>query len=82
MTRAARCVGAAVLVCAPIRPATAQDVTTIVERWAAANQRDVDASPHYSYFERDRDQEGTKLYEVTPLLGSPFKRLLGKAAGR
>jgi hypothetical protein len=78
MTRAARCVGAALLVCTPIRPAAAPDVTTIVERWAAANQRDFDASPHYSYFERYRDQDGTKLYEVTPLLGSPYKRVLEK----
>jgi len=79
MRRAGRWVGAALLVWSmPIRPVTAPDVATILERWAAANHRDFDAAPQYSYSERARDQDGTKVYEVTPLLGSPYKRLVEK----
>lgn len=50
-------------------------VQSIVARSAQANRRDWAAAPEYSYFEEDRSGSGTKTYEVTMILGSPYRRL-------
>lgn len=52
------------------------DVATIIAKSVQANQRDWDADPQYDYTERDRDVHGTKTYEVTDVLGSPYERLI------
>lgn len=52
------------------------DVGTIVQRWSAANRADFEAAEHYSYIERIRTDDGTKTYQVTLLLGTPYKRLI------
>jgi hypothetical protein len=52
------------------------DLNAIVQRWIETNDRDLEAAPHYNYFERIRDDSGTKTYEVTMLFGSPYKRLV------
>jgi len=51
------------------------DVATIVQKSVEANRRDWNAAPQYDYEERDRDGQGTKTYEVTTVLGSPYERL-------
>jgi uncharacterized membrane protein len=53
-------------------------VNTIVQRWTEANRRDFEAMPHYRYFERIRDDDGTKTYEITMLFGRPYKRLVSE----
>lgn len=53
-----------------------QDVATIVKKSVDANDRDWKADPQYDYNERDRDAQGTKTYEVTDVLGSPYERLI------
>src|ERR1700681_2729707 len=60
---------------------TPPDVTTIMERSVAAHQRDWAASPHYEYLETDQDQDATRTYDVTMMLGSPYQRLV-KLNGR
>ena len=52
------------------------DVETIVQRWTAANRADFAAAQHYGYVERIRTDDGTKTYEVTLLLGTPYRRLI------
>jgi len=52
------------------------DVKSIVQRSVEANQADWRAAPEYSYFERDRENGGTKTYEVLMILGSPYQRQL------
>jgi hypothetical protein len=52
------------------------DVQTIIKRSVEANNRDWKAAPDYSYFERDRDSDGTKTYEVMMIDGSPYQRLV------
>jgi hypothetical protein len=56
--------------------APAQDVTSIIQKSVEANNRDWDADPDYDYVERDRDAHGSKTYEVTMILGSPYERLI------
>jgi hypothetical protein len=51
------------------------DVHAILERSVAANQAAWKAAPEYTFDESDRDADGTKTYEVTMLLGSPYSRL-------
>jgi hypothetical protein len=60
----------------PAQPGPDPDVTTIVERWTAANRVDFDAASQYSYSECVRDDDGTKGYEITMLLGTPYTRLV------
>src|SRR5689334_15849116 len=45
-------------------------------RWAAANDADFRAAPSYAYQETIRNDDGTKTYDVTMVLGSPYKRLM------
>jgi hypothetical protein len=52
------------------------DVKSIIQRSVAANQEDWKSSPEYSYFERDRNAEGTKTYRVLMLMGSPYRYLV------
>lgn len=56
---------------------TAPGAQTIIERSAAANQKDWDAAPDYSCFERDQIAGiGTKTYLVTMILGPPYEGLV------
>ena len=48
----------------------------IIQRSAEVNQRDWDAAPDYDYFQRERDGERTKTYDVTMLAGSRYYRLI------
>ena len=52
------------------------DGDTIVRRSIAANRADWFAAPDYAYMERTRDDNGTKTYDVTMILGSSYKRLV------
>lgn len=52
------------------------DVQTIIERSVAANDKDYEAAPLYSYKERDREPGGSKTFEVDMLDGSPYRRLI------
>ncbi len=51
------------------------DVQTIIERSVAANKRDWKEAPSFSYSERDRGASGIRTYEVSMILGSPYRRL-------
>jgi hypothetical protein len=52
------------------------DVHTIIERSVRANNADWQQAPQYDYFETDRDDQGTKTYQVMMILGSPYQRLV------
>lgn len=53
------------------------DVRTIIQRSVAANEADWNATPQYSYFERDQDPKGgTRTFEVMMILGSPYQKLV------
>lgn len=62
------------------RPATAlcaaPDVQTIIEKSVAANQANWNAAPNYSYKVRQGTGQGSRTYEVTMILGSPYRRLI------
>jgi hypothetical protein len=53
-----------------------RDVDGIIQQWMAANRRDFDATPHYDYSERVKDDNGSRTYDVGMLLGTPYKRLI------
>jgi len=53
-----------------------EDVETIIERSIQANNRDWQASPTYSFAERDVQDGGTRTSEITMILGSPYYRLV------
>lgn len=55
------------------------DGDTIVRRSMAANRADWAAAPDYAYMKRTRDDDGTKTYDVTMILGSSYKRLVNDA---
>jgi len=48
----------------------------IIRRSAEVNRRDWDAAPDYDYFQRERDGEKLKTYEVIMLSGSRYDRLV------
>ncbi len=52
------------------------DVHTIVERSVRVNNADWQHAPEYDFFETDRDDQGTKTYQVMMILGSPYQRLV------
>ncbi len=52
------------------------DVHTIIERSVRVNNADWQQAPQYDYFETDRDDQGTKTYQVMMILGSPYQRLV------
>lgn len=53
-----------------------QDVASIIQHSAEANERDWTAAPEFNNSERDRDKAGDKSYVVTMLYGSPYERLI------
>jgi hypothetical protein len=55
---------------------TAPNAETILGRSMLANQTNWAAAPDYSYFDRAKDEVGIKTYEVTMMLGSPYKRVV------
>ena len=57
-------------------PASAQDVTEIIQKSVEANDRDWNADPQFDNFETDRIGQGTRTYDVTFLFGSPYQRLV------
>ena len=48
----------------------------IIQHSVEANKRDWDAAPGFDCLERDRESGGTKTYEDTMILGSPYQRLV------
>jgi len=52
-----------------------RDIDGIIQQWMAANRRDFDATPHFDYSERIKDDSGITTYEVVMLSGTPYKRL-------
>jgi hypothetical protein len=58
------------------RASVQYDVHTIIQRSVDANRADWKAAPAYDYFERDQENGGTKTYEETMILGSPYERLV------
>ena len=62
----------------------APSAATIIARSVEANQRDWQAAPRYSFYERDRVKGGTRTYHVMMIEGSPYNRLValnGKPLG-
>ncbi|MGC1374032.1 MAG: hypothetical protein WA824_17995 [Candidatus Sulfotelmatobacter sp.] len=56
---------------------TGQSVDTIIQNSVQANEKDRNAAPEYTYFERDREPHGgTKTFEDLMILGSPYQRLI------
>jgi len=56
--------------------AAERNVATIIQKSVEANDRDWNADPRFDYFERDRGPDGTKTYDVTNVLGTPYERLI------
>jgi len=56
--------------------AEAPAIQKIVEKSVQANNRDFEAAPIYNYKELDQAAKGSKLYQVTMIYGTPYKRLL------
>lgn len=52
------------------------DVNALIQRSVAANNRDWQAAPRYTYLERDRTDGGTETYQVSMLFGSPYRKLV------
>jgi hypothetical protein len=52
------------------------DEQTIIQNSVAVNQRDWEAEPQYSYFERVQKGGSTKTYHVHMILGSPYEQLV------
>jgi hypothetical protein len=58
-------------------PAIAQDdMASIIQRSAEANERDWAAVPDFDNSERDRNKDGDKTFDVIMLYGSPYERLI------
>ncbi len=55
---------------------THEDLAAIIQKSVQANNRDWDAAPNYDNEETDRDADGSKTYQVTTVLGSPYERLI------
>jgi hypothetical protein len=53
-----------------------EDVASIIQRSAEANERDWAAVPEFDNTERDRNKDGDKTYAVTMCYGSPYERLI------
>lgn len=71
-----RCEPALLILLAACLQGSPMDATSIVQRSVAANRRDWNAAPEYSYVECDRDGDGGRTYEVSMLLGFPYRRLV------
>jgi hypothetical protein len=72
----ARCCALLLALFTALAAAGQEDVEAIVQRSVQANNNDWQAAPAYSYFERDVQGGGTRTYEVTMILGSPYERLV------
>lgn len=59
---------------APADPAP--DANTIIRRSTEANRADWAAAAKYDYVERVRDDDGSRTYDVTMVLGTRYKRLI------
>jgi hypothetical protein len=53
-----------------------ENVASIIQHSAEANERDWAAVPEFDNFERDRTKDGDRTYSVTMLEGSPYERLI------
>jgi hypothetical protein len=53
-----------------------ENVASIIQHSAEANERDWAAVPEFDNSERDRTKDGDKTYSVTMLEGSPYERLI------
>lgn len=51
-------------------------MNAIIQRSAGVINRDWEVAPDFNYFELDRTTEGTRTYDVTMILGSPYFRLI------
>jgi hypothetical protein len=54
------------------------DAQTIIERSVEANNRDWAAAPNYNYFQRVRENSGTKTYHVLMIRGSSYQELVAE----
>ena len=52
------------------------DVGALIARSVAANNRDWQLAPQYTYSEKDRSDGGTETYQVSMLYGSPYRKLI------
>jgi hypothetical protein len=53
----------------------ALDVNSIVQKSVVANNRDWEAAPQFNFSETDQVDGGTKTFEISMILGSPYQRL-------
>lgn len=58
------------------------NVEEIIQKSVAANKRDYDAAPMYSYKETDRSGTSSKTYQVLMIDGSPYNRLIAENGHR
>jgi hypothetical protein len=58
------------------RTSAQDDVRTIMQHSVDANRADWNAAPTYDYLERDQENGGTRTYQETMILGSPYQRLV------
>jgi hypothetical protein len=72
----ARCLALTLALFTALAAAGQEDVQAIIERSVQANNKDWQAAPSYSYSERDVQSGGTRTFEVTMILGSPYSRLV------
>jgi hypothetical protein len=76
---------ASLMISAPamaVKAPSVSDANEIIRQSVAANQRDWDAAPGYSYSETVRTGNGTKTWQVTMLYGSPYKKLIRQGGQR
>ncbi len=57
-------------------PGQKPDVQTIIDKSVQANKKDFEAAPAYNHKELDRSGQGSKLYLVTMIDGTPYQRLI------
>src|SRR5436305_500933 len=54
----------------------APDAQSIIQKSVAANQRDFEAGPHFSYTKRESTAKGFKTCRVMMIDGSPYERTI------
>lgn len=59
-----------------VAPCATVDIQTIIQKSVDANEADFKAVPEYSYRKRERDDQGSKTYQVLMIDGSPYQKLL------
>jgi hypothetical protein len=55
---------------------TQPDAQRIIEKSVVANDRDYRAAPGYNHTETDKGPHGNKTFQVTLIMGSPYRRLI------